>query len=94
VGSTDPAISSDVSLRFYGNRLLEKGTSTLSLGEFFDYYNHPIRREIWLSKMIPLWKHVKGPILHLEINVNVTAVGLAFVTAAGSVLHLADKSLG
>lgn len=74
MGGTDPAVSSDVSFRFCGNRLLEKGTSTMSLGDFYDYYNHPARRDLWLSKAIPLWKTVKGPILHLEVNINMTAV--------------------
>jgi hypothetical protein len=72
----DLTISSDVSFRFYGNRLLEKGTSTMSLGDFYDYYNHPARRELWLSKSIPLWKNVKGQILHLEVNINMTTVSL------------------
>ena len=46
----------------------------MSLGDFFDYYNHPTHHELWLSKTIPLWKGVKGPILHLEVNVNMAAV--------------------
>ena len=79
VVGADPAVGSDVSFRFYGNRLLEKGTSTMSLGDFYDHYNQPDRRELWLSKSIPLWKNVKSPILHLEVNVNMTAVGLAVI---------------
>jgi len=51
----------------------------MSLGDFYDHYNHPARRELWLSKTISLWKGVKGPTLHLEINVNMSAVGLGFV---------------
>lgn len=37
----DPAVSSDVSFQFYGNRLLEKGMSMMSLGDFYDHYNQP-----------------------------------------------------
>ena len=48
----------------------------MSLGEFYDYYNHPTRHDLWLNKAIPLWRSVKGPILHLKVNVNVVAVSL------------------
>ena len=89
----DPLISSDVSFRFCGNRLLEMGTSSMSVGDFYDYYNHPTCRELWLSKMIPLWRGVKGQALHLEVNINMTAVSLNFVMV-GVFLRLAHESLG
>jgi len=61
----------------------------MSLGDFYDYYNHATRRELWLSRTIPLWKGVKGPTLHLDFNINMAAVSLNFATvetprAAGS----------
>ena len=49
----------------------------MSLGEFYDHYNDPIRRDLWMSnKGNSLWKSVKTPILHLEVNINMTTVGL------------------
>jgi len=61
----------------------------MSLGEFYDYYNHPARRELWLAKAIPIYKSVKGPILHLEVNINMAAVSSTFVTVGGPIPQFA-----
>lgn len=65
-------LSEEVSFRFAGNKLLDPGTSTMTLGAFYDHYSHPSRAEIYLQgASIPsTWKSLygkgKGPAICLE----------------------------
>lgn len=69
--------SNDVSFRFAGNKILEDGTSSMTLGDLYSYYSTPSNAPLYLHTVPTVWKaHMKGkvPLLCLELYINVEMV--------------------
>jgi hypothetical protein len=69
--------SNEVSFRFAGNKILDDGTSSLTLGEFYSHYSTPSNAPLYLQTVPTIWKpHVKGkvPLLCFEMYINVEMV--------------------
>ncbi|KIJ32672.1 hypothetical protein M422DRAFT_265433 [Sphaerobolus stellatus SS14] len=63
----------DVSWHFFNNRLLQKGTANLSVGDFFRHYNEPSLRAAYLDPVSTRFKTLrknKNDILSLEVYID------------------------
>lgn len=77
--------SSEVVFRFAGNKVLDPGTATMTVGEFYDHYSHPSRAAIYVERVPSDWKPLaakgKPPLICLEAFILVTqASGIMIVT--------------
>ncbi|KAJ7921281.1 kinase-like domain-containing protein [Mycena leptocephala] len=74
-----PLYGSDAtSFRWPVDRLLEPGTSTMTLGEFYTYYSTPTNAPIYLHEVPKKWKHFlkhakTSPFICLELYIDYDA---------------------
>ncbi|THH19576.1 hypothetical protein EW146_g1621 [Bondarzewia mesenterica] len=71
----DVLSSDEVTFRFPDNKTLMPDTSTMTLGQFFSYYSHPSRQQIYLANVPTVWKKLdKKRLVCFEMYVSISLV--------------------
>ncbi|KAL0955298.1 hypothetical protein HGRIS_004187 [Hohenbuehelia grisea] len=68
-----PLSPDHVSFRWFGNRLFDRNTSTLSVGAFYEHYNVPSKAPCCLNDIPNAFKHLrkqKLPVLCFEVYID------------------------
>ncbi|KAJ7432096.1 kinase-like domain-containing protein, partial [Mycena latifolia] len=76
-----PLEDEQATFRWSGGRILERNTSSLTLGEFYIYHSTPSNAPIYLNNVPALFKHYQKsaktqPFICLELYINMNAVNI------------------